>query len=47
MNEVNTCLNNIDYSFIKDLCERKEKVQTYRKGDFLSVSMKKSILRDG
>lgn len=34
MNEFNTYLNNLDYSFIKDLCERKGKVHTYRKGDF-------------
>lgn len=47
MNEFNTYLNNLDYSFIKDLCERKGKVHTYRKGDFLSVSMKKSVLQDG
>ena len=34
MNEFNTYLNNLDYSFITDLCERKGKLQTYRKGDF-------------
>lgn len=48
MNEFNTYLNDLDYSLIKDLCERKGKLQTYRKGAiFLSVSMKKSVLRDG
>ena len=47
MNEFNTYLNDLDYSLIKDLCERKGKVRIYRKGDFLSVSMKKSVLRDG
>lgn len=36
MNEFNTYLNlnDLDYSLIKDLCERKGKVRTYRKGDF-------------
>lgn len=34
MNEFNTYLNNLDYSFITDLCKRKGKLQTYRKGDF-------------
>lgn len=47
MNEFNTYLNDLDYSFIKDLCERKGKVHTYCKGDFLSVSMRKNVLRDG
>ena len=34
MNEFNTYLNDLDYSLIKDLCERKGKVRTYCKGDF-------------
>ena len=34
MNEFNTYLNNLDYSFVTDLCEKKGKLQTYRKGDF-------------
>ena len=38
MNEFNTYLNDLDYSFIKDLCERKGKVHTYRKGDFFYPS---------
>lgn len=47
MNEFNTYLNDLDYSFIKDLCERKEKVRTYRKGDFFIRQHEKSVLRDG
>lgn len=47
MNEFNTYLNNLDYSFITDLCKRKGKLQTYRKGDFSSISMRKNVLRDG
>ena len=31
MNEFNTYLNNLDYSFITDLCKRKGKLHTYRK----------------
>ncbi|MDY3268535.1 MAG: hypothetical protein SOX26_13790 [Phocaeicola sp.] len=34
MNEFNTYLNNSDYSLIKDLCERKWEVHTYREGDY-------------
>lgn len=47
MNKFNTYLNNLDYSFIKDLCERKGKVHTYRKGDFFIRQHEKSVLRDG
>ena len=45
MNEFNTYLNNLDYSFIKDLCERK--VYIYRKGDFFIRQHEKSVLQDG
>ena len=41
MNEFNTYFNNLNYSFIKDLCERKGKVNTYRKGDFFISQHKK------
>lgn len=47
MNEFNTYLNDLDYSLIKDLCERKGKVRTYRKGDFFIRQHEKSVLRDG
>lgn len=47
MNEFNTYLNDLDYSFIKDLCKRKGKVHTYRKGDFFIRQYEKSVLRDG
>lgn len=47
MNEFNTYLNNLDYSFITDLCKRKGKLQTYRKGDFFIHQHEKNVLRDG
>lgn len=47
MNEFNTYLNNLDYSFITDLCRRKGKLQTYRKGDFFIRQHEKNVLRDG
>lgn len=47
MNEFNTYLNNLDYSFITDLCKRKGKLQTYRKGDFFIRQHEKNVLRDG